>query len=300
MKQRYVTLLTGLFLFLSTTVVHAGQVITDAQRQWAKQAVAQEVSLQATPAANTVAVLPFHNRSADPGLTPLQKGFAFLLMTDLAQVEGITVVERVRLQALLEELRLGASGLVEKQSEPRLGRLLGAGHLVGGDLTSGPHTEVGILSDVLRVSDQSSLGRPAAEGMLEQIFEMEKKILFGVVDLLRIKLTKPQREKLSQPLTTSYQALLYLSCGLDATDRGNFEQAGSCYRRALKEDPQFTPARAALEELTALRLTTENPRSQSIIESQEEQNSSTLSLEKNKATFREFRPATTGQIRVVW
>ena len=300
MKQSLIALLTGFFLLLTAFPLQAGQVITETERQWARDAVEQEKTMEAAPAGNTVAVLAFHNRSANPGLTPLQKGFAFLLMTDLAQVEGISVVERIRLQALLEELDLGASGLVEKQTEPRLGRLLGAGYLVGGDLTSEDQARLGILSDVLQVKDQNSLGRPSAEGMVEQLFDLEKKILFEVVDLLKIKLTKPQREKLSRPLTTSYQALLYLSCGLDAGDRGNFSQAGYCYRKALENDPQLSPAREALSELSSMKLISANPRSQEILDSQEEQNSSTDSLDKDDSTFREFRPATTGQIRVIW
>ncbi|MCU0576603.1 MAG: CsgG/HfaB family protein [Desulfobacterota bacterium] len=300
MKKSLIVFCTGSLLFVASSLLQAGQVITDAERQWAAKAVQQEQTMEAAPAANTVAVLAFQNRSTNPELTPLQKGFAFLLMTDLAQVQGINVVERIRLQALLEELDLGASGLVEEQTGPRLGKLLGAGYLVGGDLTSDTRAQLGILSDVLQVRDQNSLGRASADGSLEQVLDMEKKILFEVVDLLKIKLTKPQREKLSRPLTTNYQALLYLSCGLDASDRGNYSQAGFCYGKALEKDPQFTPARTALNELASLKLITINPRSQAILESQEEQNSSTLSLEKNNATFREFRPATTGQIHVGW
>lgn len=300
MRQSLIVFLSGLLLLVTSSLLHAGQVITETERQWAKNAVEQETTMESAPAGNTVAVLAFHNPSSNPELTPLQKGFAFLLMTDLAQVDGISVVERIKLQALLEELNLGASGLVEKQTQPRLGRLVGARFLVGGDLTSETRDQLGILSDVLQVKDQNSLGRPAANGMMEQIFDLEKKILFEVVDLLKIRLTKPQREKLSRPLTTSYQALLYLSCGLDASDRGNFSQAGYCYGKALQEDPQLTPARAALDELASMRLITANPRSQAIIENQEDQNSSTDSLDKDDSTFRELRPATTGQIRVIW
>lgn len=300
MKQRHIALLVGILLFAAAQGAHAGQVITEAERQWAHKAVEQEKTMDALPAGNTVAVLAFRNTSTKPELTPLQKGFAFLLMTDLAQVEGISVVERIRLQALLEELDLGASGLVEKQTEPRIGRLLGAGYLVGGDLSSETGDRISILSDVLQVRDQNSLGRPAADGVLEQIFDLEKKILFEVVGLLRIKLSKTQRESLSRPLTTSYQALLYLGCGLDASDRGNFAQAGYCYSKALQEDPQFAPARMALQELVSMKLVTGTPRSRAIMENQEERNSSTDSLGKDDSTFREFKPATTGQIRVTW
>jgi TolB-like protein len=300
MKQRNTVLLIWFFLLFTVSTIHAGEVITDGERQWAKQALEQEQALEAAPSPNTVAVLSFGNPSADPGLVPLQKGFAYLLMTDLSQVQGITVVERVRLQALLEELKLGASGLVEKASAPRVGRLAGAGYLVGGDLSGKDRSGLSVTSDVLQVKDQSSLGRPSADGLLEQVFDLEKKILFEVVDLLKIKLSKKERENLKRPLTTSYRALIYLSMGLDASDRGNYTRADLFYRKALAIDPQFSPAARAREELQAMRLVAVNPQAFAILARQEEQNSSTDSLRRDDSTFREFRPPTTGQIRVTW
>jgi TolB-like protein len=278
----------------------AGQVITDDDRGWAKNAVQQEQSLAAAPAPNTVAVLSFHNRSSNAELNPLQKGFAFLLMTDLAQVEGIHVVERVRLQALVEELGLGASGIVEKGTAPRVGKLLGASHLVGGDLASGKPQELKVSSDLLQVKDQTSLGQPSADGQIEQVFDMEKKILFEIVELLKVRLTKAQKETLKRPLTSSYQALISLGMGLDASDRGNYAQAGLYYQKALEQDPGFTAAGSALKELLDLNLVTIHPRSRAILAAQEGQNSSTLSLSRNTATFREFRPSSLGEILIRW
>jgi TolB-like protein len=288
------------FLGIIISPARAGQVITDDARQWAKNAIKQEQTLEIVSAPNTVAVLPFHNRSANPQLNPLQKGFAFLLITDLAQVEGISIVERIRLQALVEELGIGASGLVEKDSAPRVGKLLGAGYLVGGDLSSSQQTELGILSDLLQVKDQNSLGRPSADGRLAQVFDLEKKVLFEIIALLKVKLTKQQMEKLKKPLTTSYEALISLSLGLDASDRGNYTGAAYYYHKALDEDPKFLPAQGAIQELMGLGLVPAKPRSRAALLRQEEQNSSTTTLGKNSATFREFRPETEGQIRVTW
>lgn len=276
----------------------AGQVVTDTTRQWAKEAVAQEQSI--TPAPNTVAVLYFRNRSENPQLDPLQKGFAFLLMTDLASVENIRLVERVKLQALVEELDLGASGLVEKESAPRVGKLLGASYLVGGDLQSGQASTLGVQSDLLQVKDQSSLGKPSAEGQLDQVFDLEKQVLFGLIDLLKVKLTPQQKERLKQPLTTNYRAFFSLCQGLDASDRGNYNGAAAHYQQSLAMDPKFQPAKNALGELQGLGLVPPNPRNHAMLETLAGENSSTLSLGANTATFRQFKPAPTGQVRVTW
>ena len=113
-------------------------MVTDDARTWAKQAVAQEKALKAVTVANTVAVLYFFNRTGQPDLDPLQKGLTVMLITDLSKVKSLTVVERVRLQALAEELKLGVSGLVTENTAPRVGKLLGAHWLVGGNFARGP------------------------------------------------------------------------------------------------------------------------------------------------------------------
>ena len=303
MMREYVLRMVGALLLLGivSSQAFAGQVVTEDVRQWAQDAVAQEQAIKPAPAPNTVAVLYFHNRSQNPQLNPLQKGLAFLLMTDLASVGDIRLVERVKLQALVEELNLGVSGLVEKDSAPRMGKLLGAGYLVGGDIRGSKEIELGIHSNLLQVKGQSTLGQPSAEGMLAQVFELEKKILFEIIDLLKIKLTEDQKERLKKPFTTNYKALIYLSNGLDASDRGNYSRAAIYYHQSLGQDPQFQPAKNALDELRGLGLVMIHPRSDIMLKAQAEQNSSTTSLGNNTPTFREFKPGSNeGQVRVTW
>lgn len=99
----------------------AGQLVSPADREWAKRAVAEEKSLSAPAGRNTVAVLYFNNGTGDPSLDPMRKGIPLLLVTDLSGVPGLSVVERTRLQALAEETTLGASGLVEAGTAPGSG-----------------------------------------------------------------------------------------------------------------------------------------------------------------------------------
>ena len=301
MKQTIIFILSCFILCtLSESKALAGQVVSDDDRTWAKTAISREQSQETIAAPNTLAVLAFRNKTGQTSLDPLQKGFAFMLMTDLHQVEGIQLVERVKLQAILEELHLGASGIVDSNTSPQVGKLLGASYLVGGDITGTQPPEIAVASDLLQVKDQSSLGQPSANGQRENIFDMEKKVLFEIIELLKVRLTKAQREKLKRPLTTSYRALMYLSMGLDASDRGNYGSSDFYYHKALEQDPQLTPASDAIKELVDKKLVTINPRSRAVLATQEEQNSSTLSIKKNISTFREFRPAASGEIRVRW
>ncbi|MEW5742928.1 MAG: CsgG/HfaB family protein [Myxococcota bacterium] len=53
-----------------------------------------------------VSVLYFDNNTGRAEYEPLKKGLADMLITDLAQLPGVTVVERERLQAVLDEQKL--------------------------------------------------------------------------------------------------------------------------------------------------------------------------------------------------
>ena len=64
----------------------------------------------------TVAVMYFTNGAVgnNAEYAPLSKGLAEMLITELSSNTGIRVVERDRLQSLLEEQNLGASNRVEQ------------------------------------------------------------------------------------------------------------------------------------------------------------------------------------------
>jgi TolB-like protein len=231
-----------------------GQVVTQETKTWAKDALKTESGLQAVPAQNTVAVLYFSNRTGKSDIDPLEKGFALMLMTDLSKVKSLQVVERVRIQALLDEMALGTSGVAEPGTAPRMGKLLAAQWLVGGDIGGGRPAILQIKGDVLDVPPQKSLGQPGSEGPFEDIFRMEKEVLFRTIELLQIKPTPEEEKALREPVTTSIEALLLMVRGLDQSDRGSYESAYALYQASLKADPQFKLPGLAIAELQTLGL----------------------------------------------
>ena len=58
---------------------------------------------------------------------------AALLIADIAKVPGLKVLERVKIQTLLNEIKLAGSNLSSKESAVRSGRLLRAEKIVIGD-----------------------------------------------------------------------------------------------------------------------------------------------------------------------
>ena len=166
MKKRYFFYVGTIFILclFITSSSWAGQVVTQDIRGWAKKVLEEEKTLQTLEGKNTVAVLYFQNKTNQSDLDPLQKGLTLMLITDLSKVGGLQVIERVRLQALIEEMGLGTTGLVAPGAAPRVGRLLGAQWIVGGEILKGPADQLNLQSNPLEVPTQKILGQLMTEG----------------------------------------------------------------------------------------------------------------------------------------
>ena len=81
--------------------------------------------IRAAAGPGTLAILYFDNEG-NPELEPLKVGLAQMLITDLKGTPGVTVVERSRLQEILDELELGHAGVTDPDTAAKLGKLLGA------------------------------------------------------------------------------------------------------------------------------------------------------------------------------
>jgi len=218
-----------------------GQIVNNAVRAWARQAIQQEKSLTTRQAAErTLAVLYFHNKTGWNQLKLLQKGLAIMLMTDLSKVKEIQLVERARIQALVEELGFGVSGLVLPDQEPRVARLLGANLVVGGDIVREHANDFAVQSGLLNVMTENMLGKPMVKGkLLDELFRMEKDLLFQIIRLLKIELSPALEAELKEPMTGSMDALLHLFGAIEQSDEGHLKDAQDLLDQSLKEDPDF-------------------------------------------------------------
>jgi TolB-like protein len=233
----------------------AGQVVTESLKLWAQQALEQEQALKTISRPDTVAVLYFNNKTGWSKIDLLQKGLALMLITDLSNVKKFKVVERTRVQALVKELGLEKLGLVEPGTVPRVGRLLGAEYLVGGDILKRKINKFQLKSDLLKVSTKEIAGQSTSEGkLLVELFQMEKDLLFEIIKLLKVELSVEEKELLKKPLSISIEALLNFFKGIYNSDKENYREAAIFYEKALKEDPGLGIARDALQELQELGL----------------------------------------------
>ena len=209
----------------------------------ARQAIQQERTLGAVPGPpTTVAVLPLRFSGSDSSLRPLERGFAELLTTDLSRSSKLTVVERARIQTLLDELALQQSGRTDASTNVRAGRLLRAGRVVQGSIFQVGESQLRVDAAVLDVPTTEVRGTARGEDEIDRLFDLEKRIALGLFDQLGVTLTVAERNAIEQRPTRSLAAFLAYSRGLTAEDDGRFEDASRFYRDAIRIDPGFGAA----------------------------------------------------------
>jgi TolB-like protein len=196
---------------------------------------------------NVVAVLPLAFSGADTSLKPLERGLAELLTTDLARSSRLTVVERLRLQAVLDEIKLQASGATDSSSNVRAGKILQAGRLVQGSiLQQGPDLRVDAA--VIDVPTTRVAGATNDNRALDQLLTLEKNIALGLFQQMGITLTTAERNAIEERPTRSLAAFVAYSHGLLLEDEGQFDKAETFYQDAARLDPGFAAAQAKSQE----------------------------------------------------
>lgn len=102
-------------------------------RQEVQAVVAQEKdAASAPPEPGSIAVQAFVNQGNE-AYRAMAKGLAAMIIADLAKVPGLKVIEREKVQLLVNEAKLGDSGLADKDSAVRSGRLMRAEKVVVGN-----------------------------------------------------------------------------------------------------------------------------------------------------------------------
>jgi len=213
----------------------------------AQQALSQEAMLDTRALSDsTVAVLYFTNLGDKRGLDPLQKGLAEMLITDLSKVPGIHVVERLRLNSMMQEMQLNQASLVDAATAPRLGRLLGASKIINGSFIDLSGRDLRIQAGLTATAGDAPSRNLQVQGAFTGLFELEKEMVFDLVDRMGISLTQAQRDDIGRIPTENILAFVAYSKGIDLEDRGLFDQAQTQYQRALSLDPSFNAVAQAL------------------------------------------------------
>lgn len=204
----------------------------------------------------TVAVLPFDNGAITKSGTdygPLGKGIEAFLITELSRNSNIRVVERSQIQKIIDEQNLGASGRVDDATAAKIGKILGAKHMVkGGFMIDGNGT---LRLDIHVVDAETSkiewaeatTGKDA--NLIEVIQQGANKVNAGVKlppipPAQKGEVNNQQSQAKKMPLAT---AMLYARA-IEAEDSGKKEQAKQLYSQVQAAFP-YPPAKEAIDRL---------------------------------------------------
>lgn len=207
----------------------------------------------------TVAVLPFVNSAigaANAELAPLSKGIADLLIVELAQNPSIRVVERENINRLLEEQNLARDGRVDDATAARIGKLLGARHMVTGSFIT---DRSGVMVLTLKSIDTETsriewtdMQRDQTENFLALVAKAGASANRG----LRLPELTPAARQTSQARTerqarVPFQAVMMYSRAISAQDAGNKAEALTLFQQTIDRFPDFEDAKTAKARLEA-------------------------------------------------
>lgn len=202
----------------------------------------------------TVAVMYFTNSAlvGNADYQPLSKGMAELLITELSRNRNIRVVERDRLQELLAEQNLSSGDRVDKETAVRMGKILGAGHMLMGTFVIDPRENMRI--DVRAVNTETSEIEyvESIEGKASKLLSMVSELGTKVNGGLKLPPRPADAPKFSDAggrNPNQFRAMLLMSRAIEEQDRKNVPAAVALYRQAIEANPDFERAKVLLASL---------------------------------------------------
>lgn len=226
-------------------------------------------------AANTVAVLYFTHSDMNPELAGLKVGLAQMLITDLTGTAGLEVVERERLQAILDELELGHEGFADPASAAKVGKLLGARYMVLGgyfQLASTLRIDARVVEvETSRILDSHGVNGSVGEfmGMEAELAEFAKRTLTAGAPAPAPAAPKPapaptprvreapapdggtaKAPTVVAPDPEALAAAVAFSDGLIFMDAGDAPKARESFEKAIAASPAMDDAKLALAKLS--------------------------------------------------
>ena len=207
----------------------------------------------------TVAIMYFNNNvftKEARDYDGLSKGVADFLITEMSSNSSIRVVERDQVQRLIDEQKLVGAGQVDRETAVKVGKLLGAQHMIFGGFMADPkgnfridaravNVETGAIEFTDRVQDRS-------DNVLALIGQLATRLNSGLK--LPGSPTRtgdaggPGAQQAGTPSATKLPMRLAVLYGkaLDMADRGDKARAVELFGAVLKEFPDYAPARRGM------------------------------------------------------
>lgn len=202
----------------------------------AASASAQGASQDRRP---VVAVLDYINASmrTDGDYKVLSKGIATVLAGRLGESDSVRIVTREKLNEIINEQNLAASGRVDPSQAVQVGKLLNAHHMIYGTYLVQPNGDTRITASAYSVETSemefSTQVRGSADKLQDLIDQLGDKLVSGM------KLPAARARQVgttkSSNSTGNLSELVILSKAIDAEDRKAKDEAVSLYKMFVQK-----------------------------------------------------------------
>jgi TolB-like protein len=219
---------------------------------------------------STIAVLYFENNSVvdKEKLDPLKKGLADMMITELSKIKEVKVVERERIQSIIEELNLSETDMVDKSSTQKMGKILGAQVMLFGGYSNLFNDKLRIDVRIVRTETGETLKAEEETGELDEFLTMLQSLTKKIAADLEVKLTSEDEDRLEVTKDGNFDGYVTYAKALNFEDQGKkleksgkkddaktaYQSAKEMFQKAWDESDGYAPAKQKMEEMTALIL----------------------------------------------
>jgi len=201
-------------------------------------ALAGPASRPAGPPRKTILILPFHVATEEAGYEALGEGLQELLAADLSAFPELEVVDRRHLDKVLKEHELSLSGLTEKATQIKVGRLLGARLLLSGTFTLVDST-IKINGHLFEIASSRLVRSREVTGKVEQWLDAERQLAKRLVEDLDLKMTETTAHRIDKKPDVN----LHFIRGLGYFYGSKYDHAIMEFLNTLRGDEKYADAR---------------------------------------------------------
>lgn len=199
----------------------------------------------------TVAVLTFDNQSGQTDYDPLGRGLASMMISDLSAVPEVQLVERDRIQDLVDEIDRQGTKYFDSTTAVGVGRMTGAEYVVVGAITA-VRPQMRIDTRVVRVASGEIVKAAEVRGKEDQLFDLQQKLAHRLIDGLDVALSPEAQQALEARQQANriddMTTLLNFSAALALYDRGDYVGASQKMGAVLQASPNSALVRLTAEQ----------------------------------------------------
>jgi len=199
----------------------------------------------------TIAIVDFRDDSfgsSDEDYTGLSAHLASKMINFLNGSVDLKVVERERLNFILEELKLQRDGnIVDQQTAVRVGKVMGAQSVIFGNFAViKKNIDIGVR--MVNVETSEVLLGDDVNGKLDDVFDLTKELSMKIANAINVSLDEDVIDEIGE--SRNLDAMLSYQAGVKLLEQNQIAAAYNKFQEALKYDPSY--AQAALR-VTSLK-----------------------------------------------